>query len=297
LENDVPVLIEQGRMACLVLDESVKRTAHSLDGLAQLSDTVQSRLDSLEQQAEATIQTVDRTLNDLEALVGQLLGDLQAQMEATGSQADLASTGTDQSMSLLGTASAALAGQAQQSVSDNYLHDSHQQQALVELQGQLDRLLASLDEATGAAIKEAASVNQGVDDKHETVVKASGALQEGFGGFTTGVNQQRQKLQDGLSAAGIQTQQQLDEFQARMQQQLDQATKRVRELLESSSQGLNRNTDGVEQFLEGLLKFLETTKSTVSNQLKPPVVAINRAQDALNPILNLLGTLRDIGLI
>ncbi len=297
METDVPILIEQSRTRCSELEECTRDGARALDGLAGVADQVAARLQGVEERESSTLSIVQQRLERVDELLDQMLSQLQHTMTATETQVQAAQTGSSESIGTLSSGITKLEQQALQHVTDNWSHHRFQTTETEGLQGQLNSLMTALDASTEAAIKHALQIHQQVETKHAQVNSAAQKLQTDFGTFKGGVDKHHQSLRTQLDSAKVKSRKQLEDFQAELQKQLNTANTRVEKLLQETSRNLDTNRDGVEQFLDGVLGFLENAKVLLEQRLTPPVKSINQCLDAVQPVLNLLTTLRSIGLI
>lgn len=294
---DIPVLIQQSRNACEVLEESIQKNGRSLDQLVHLLDGTGARLDAVSGEAEHSVQSFDQTLNQLDSTLDSLLDALGNSMSTLSDRATSSREVLQDGVDSLKAASSQLASQCSVTNGENRTRLESQVEGHGDLQGQLDSLLGSLMDGSVGVVSHVGQTAENIKQNHGQVVSSGKLVAEGFGLFTTGVQQHSTTVQSQLDQARQLSQKQLDQLQADLTRQLDEATAKVRAALEQAAKGANHQGDQVEMFLGNLIQALGGVQNTVDNAFRPPVQMIGNVQDKLQPIINLIGTLRDLGLV
>jgi hypothetical protein len=294
---DLPVLIQQSKDACDALETSIQKNGKSMDGLLELLNGTGSKLDALAQQGDETIQTVDQSLTHLDSTLDSLMKALGDQMLSVSDRVTSASRAIEQSIESMQKASANLSQQCATTSDENRTHLERQSEEHVSLQGTLGGLLGNLLDGSRATIDHAHKTQDGIDSNHQQVLNAGKTLAAGFLSFGQAILQHGNEVGHQVNSSSTQTQQQIDQLRTDLDKQLKDATDKVKAALEKASRDAHNHGDQVELFLGNLIQALETIQGAVDHGFRPPIQMIGNVEDKIQPIINLVGTLKDLGLV
>lgn len=297
VEDDVPALVEQSFTWCSNVNASMQGANRRLDGLSALLDGLGSRLEAVAQEGETTVATVERSFDELDALLDRLQSSLTSAMGTTGERVQAAQSQSSNSMASLSGASRTVMVNNSNIVQENKALQEQQQSDTEALKGQLVNLLSQLRAATDETVQHVGHTRGSVDSRHKELQAAVRQMSSGFTTFNQGVQKHSGSLQEALKGATKLSAAQLQTLQTDLQKQLDNAMEQVRQRLEENARGFHGNADQVETFLNGILSFLEKSRNTMDNTMRPPLDMVGNISAALQPIVNLLGLLQEVGLI
>ncbi|MBX3171424.1 MAG: hypothetical protein KF760_28710 [Candidatus Eremiobacteraeota bacterium] len=297
MSQDVPALIEKSLGWCQTLNTSMAGSNRRMDDYSGLLDGLNGRLDGISREGDAAVQTVEQSFADLEQLLDQLQASLERSLKSTGVRVDVTQTNARTSMDALSTASSQLGSQNTLVVSENQARHQTAVSDADQLSQQLSSLLGRLTEATDLTGKKVDDTHVNVQSRHQELQQAVEKLGNGFAGFDKGLIGHHQELQANLAAASSLSAQQLASLQTDLQKQLDDAMRQIQRVLDENAKGLHTHANSVEGFLEGLLTFLRNSRDMMDNKMRPPVDMIANIEAAIQPVVNLLGLLQEVGLI
>ena len=297
MSQDVPALIEKSLGWCQTLNQSMAGSNRRMDDYSSLLDGLSGRLDGISREGDAAVQTVEQSFANLDQLLDQLQSSLERAMDSTGGRVDVTQTNARTSMDALSTASSQLGSRNTLVVSEN---QARQQSALADttnITQQLTSLLSRLSEATDLTGKKVGDTHTNVIGRAQDLQNTAVKLGEGFESFDKGLLNHHEQLRSSLAAASTLSAQQLASLQTDLQNQLNDAMKQIQKVLDENAKGLNHHANSVEGFLENLLGFLKNSRDLMDNTMRPPVEMIGNIEAAIQPVVNLLGLLQEVGLI
>ena len=297
MSQDVPALIEKSLGWCQTLNTSMAGSNRRMDDYSGLLDGLNGRLDGISREGDQAVQTVEQSFSELEQVLDQMQASLERAMDSTGGRVDVTQANARTSMDGLSTASSQLGGQSTLVVSENQARHQAALSDTDQVSQQLTSLLGRLTEATDLTGKK-------VDDTHTNVVSRAQEVQatavklgEGFENFDKGMLNHHDQLRSNLAAASTLSAQQLASLSTDLQKQLTDAMHQIQKVLDENAKGLHNHANSVEGFLENLLTFLRTSRDMMDNKMRPPVDMIGNIEAAIQPVVNLLGLLQEVGLI
>lgn len=297
MSNDVPQLIEQSRVRCEELDRSLLSTQRGLNELEQVLHELDPRLTRLQLSQQTVLQVSQASLDELEQELDQLTQLLEADVSRLSEQVERATREVEQQEGVVQAAGVNLVQHSQQVRGDHSQRHQNESDASQELYQRLRTLASQLQADTQDTLVKVDQARQQLADERAALREHEQQLSQQTVDFRGAVSREGQRMDSGLVSASSGVDRQVELFRQQWQEQLDRAVVEVQRRLQSEADSLGKDADGVEALLGEILQFLKHSRESLNGTIRPPIQMVNRVFDSLQPIINLLGTLRDLGLL